>query len=52
LLEDGEAFAQTCAVFVGDGEDADAALRAARMADEMMAAALVSVGYGCVYDLD
>jgi hypothetical protein len=52
LLEGGEAFAEACAVFVGDGEDADAALRAAGMADEMMAAALVGVGYGCVYDLD
>jgi hypothetical protein len=52
LLEGGEAFAQACAVFVGDGEDADAALRAAGMADEMMASALVGVGYGCVYDLD
>jgi hypothetical protein len=52
LLEGGEAFAQACAILVGDGEDAYAALRAAGMADEMMAAALVGVGYGCVYDLD
>jgi hypothetical protein len=44
--------AQACAVFVGDGEDADAALGAAGMAHEMMASALVGVGYGCVYDLD
>jgi hypothetical protein len=52
LLEGSEAFAQTRSVFVGDGEDTDAALGAAGMADEMMAAALVGVGYGCVYDLD
>jgi hypothetical protein len=52
LLEGGEAFAQACAILVGDGEDAYAALRAAGMADEMMAAASVGVGYGCVYDLD
>jgi hypothetical protein len=52
LLEGGEAFAQACAILVGDGEDADAALRAAGMADEMMATALVGVGYGCIYDLD
>ena len=37
---------------MGDGEDADAALGAAGMADEIMAAALVGIGYGCVYDLD
>jgi hypothetical protein len=37
---------------VCDGEDADAALRAAGVADEVMASALVGVGYGCVYDLD
>ena len=52
LFEYGEAFAQTRSVFVGDGEDTDAALGAAGMADEVMAAALVGVGYGCVYDLD
>jgi hypothetical protein len=37
---------------VGDGEDADAALGTAGFADELMAAALVGVGYGGVYDLD
>ena len=37
---------------MGDGEDADAALRAAGFADEVMAAAAVGVGYGVVYDLD
>ena len=37
---------------MGDGEDADAALRTAGMADEVCAAALVRVGYGGVYDLD
>ena len=37
---------------MGDGEDADAALRVAGFADEMRAAALVGVGHGCVYDLD
>jgi hypothetical protein len=37
---------------VGDGEDADAALRAAGVADEVMTAAVVGVGYSGVYDLD
>ena len=37
---------------MGYREDADAALRAAGFADEVMAAALVGVGYGGVYDLD
>jgi len=37
---------------VGDGEDADAALGTAGVADEVCASALVGVGYGCVYDLD
>jgi hypothetical protein len=52
LFEGFEAFAQACGVFVGDGEDPDAALGAAGMADEMMATALVRVGYCCIYDLD
>ncbi len=52
LFEGGEAFAEAGGVFVGDGEDSDAALGAAGMADEVMAAALVGVGYGGVYDLD
>jgi hypothetical protein len=37
---------------VGDGEDADAALRAAGVADEVMASAVVGVGDCCVYDFD
>jgi hypothetical protein len=37
---------------LGDGEDSDAALGAAGMADEVLAAALAGVGYGGVYDLD
>ena len=37
---------------MSDGEDADATLRTARVTDEVMASALVGVGYGCVYDLD
>ena len=52
LFEGGEAFAEAGCVFVGDGEDADAALGAAGFADEVLAAALVGVGYGGVYDLD
>jgi hypothetical protein len=42
----------TGGVFVGYGEDSDAALGAAGAADEVMAAALVGVGYGGVYDLN
>jgi hypothetical protein len=52
LFDDDEAFSKAVRVFVSDGEDADAALGAAGMADEVMAAALVGVGYCCVYDLD
>jgi len=37
---------------VSDREDADAALGAAGVADEVGASALVGVGYCCVYDLD
>ena len=44
LFEEREAFAEAGCVFVGDGEDADAALRAAGFADEVMAAATVGVG--------
>lgn len=51
MFEEREAFAETCSVFMGDGEDADAALRAARFADKMSAAATVGVGYCGVYDL-
>src|SRR5271156_5287130 len=35
-FEDGEAFAEAGSVFVGDREDADAALRAAWVADEVV----------------
>jgi hypothetical protein len=35
LVEGGEAFAETVSVFVGDGEDSDAALGAAGVADEV-----------------
>ncbi len=52
LLEEREAFAEAGCVFMGDGEDADAALGAAGSADEVRAAASVGVGYGGVYDLD
>ena len=52
MFEGGEAFAEAGCVLVGDGEDADAALGAAGVADEVMAAALVGVGYCGVYDLD
>ncbi len=52
LFENAEASAEACAVFVGDGEDADAALGAAGMADEVGASAAVGVGYGGVYDLE
>jgi hypothetical protein len=38
LLEGGEAFAETGCVFVGDGENTNAALGAAGVADEMRAA--------------
>jgi hypothetical protein len=51
-FEDGKAFTEAGCVFVGDGEDADAALGAAGVADEMISTPTVGVGYGCVYDLD
>ena len=37
---------------MGDGEDSDAAVGAAGMADEVRAATVVGIGYGGVYDLD
>jgi len=37
---------------VGYGEDSDAALGTAGMADEVRATATVGVGHGGVYDLD
>jgi hypothetical protein len=52
LFEGGEAFAEAGCVLLGDGEDADAALGAAGVADEVCAATAVSVGYCGVYDLD
>jgi hypothetical protein len=52
LFEGSQPFAETVGVFVGDGEDADAALRAAWAADEVVGAAAVGVGYRDVYDLD
>jgi hypothetical protein len=35
LRESGQAFAEACCILLRDGEDADAALRAARFADEV-----------------
>lgn len=52
FVEVFEAFAEAGGVFMCDGEDADAALRAAGAADEVCAAPVVGVGYGGVYDLD
>jgi len=52
LFEGGEAFAKARAVLMGDGKDADTALGAAGLADEVRASAAVGVGYGGVYDLD
>ena len=52
MFECGEAFAETGCVLVGYGEDADAALGAARFADEVRAAATVGIGHGGVNDLD
>jgi len=52
LFKGGEGFAEAEGVLLGDGEDADAALGAAGVADEVMASALVGVGHCGVYDLD
>ena len=52
LFECGEALAEACGVLVGDGEDTDAALRAAGFADEMLTTTAVGVGYCGIYDLD
>jgi len=52
LFECGEAFAEAGCVFVGYGEDPDAALGATRFADEVVAATPVGVGNCGVYDLD
>jgi hypothetical protein len=51
-FKDIKAFAEACGVFVGDGEDTDAALKAAWVADEVRAAAAVGIGDCGVYDLD
>jgi hypothetical protein len=52
LFEGEEAFTEACGVLVSDGEDADAALRTARFADQMVAAAGGGGGQGGIYDLD
>jgi hypothetical protein len=52
LVESGEAFPEARCILMGDGEDAYAALGAAGMADELVAAAPVRVSYCGVYDLD
>jgi hypothetical protein len=52
LFECGEAFAETGCVLLGYGEDANATLGASGFAYEVVAAALVGVGYCAVYDLD
>jgi hypothetical protein len=51
-FECSEAFAEAGCVLMGNREDADAALGAARMADEVMMTASIGIGYGGVYDLD
>ena len=52
LGQGSHAFAEAGCILVGYGEDSDAALGAAGVADQVMPAAAVSVGYGGVYDLD
>jgi hypothetical protein len=52
LFQDAETFAEARCIFMGDGEDTDAALGAAGAADEMRAAAAVGVGYCGIDDLD
>jgi hypothetical protein len=52
LVEGLKAFAEAGCVLLGDGEDADAALGTAGMADEVVASAVVGVGHGGVDDLD
>jgi len=52
LGEGSEAFAKTGCVLLRDGEDANAALRAAGAADEVRAAAESGGGEGGGYDLD
>jgi hypothetical protein len=52
LIEGGEPFSEARCILMGDGEDADAALGAAGMADEVVATASVRVGYCGVYDLN
>jgi hypothetical protein len=52
FVESLEAFAEARGVFVRDGEDSDAALGAAGMADEVVTAASIGVGNCGVYDLE
>ena len=52
LFELGKAFSKTSCVFVGDGEDANAALGTAGMADEVVAASTVGIGYCGFYDVE
>ena len=52
LFQGGEGFAETGGVLRGDWEDSDAALAAAGVTGEVVASALIGVGYGGVYDLD
>ncbi len=50
--EEFEAGAESGCIFVGDGEDSDAALRTAWAADEVLCAAEVGVSHGGVDDLN
>ncbi len=52
LFESSETFAEAGGVFLGNGEDSNAALGAAGMADEVCTAASIGVGYSGIYDLD
>jgi hypothetical protein len=52
LFEGFEAFAETDAVLMGDGEHSYATLGAAGFANEVWTAAAIGVGYGRVYDLN
>jgi hypothetical protein len=51
-IEGGEAFAETGGVQLGDGKDADAALRASGSAEEEGAGAAGGIGNGGVDDVD
>lgn len=52
LGEGLEAVTETSRVFMSDGEDANAALRASGFADKVMAAATIGISYRRVYDLN